>query len=146
MLRIVSKTVVSQTSLTDLQVKFTSLQNQVLSSAGQFDPVIQSEIRYELDLQWESISSEFENYGLEAALELGYLTNSPERIIFEILSDMLDNDDKLNRGLAKQIRQYLVNMGYYIEIDPKDPNIISTGKKYDFRLNGKFYMFDHQPK
>ncbi len=45
------------------------------------------------------------------------------------------------------IRKFLIDLGVYIEITPEEmQNVVdTTGKRFDFRMRGKYYTFNKHP-
>lgn len=63
--------------------------------------------------------------------------------IKEIETQMEDNGDPSERKYLKEIRLYLISVGVYeVLSEERLAKIqVTSGKKYDFKINGVFYGF-----
>lgn len=62
---------------------------------------------------------------------------------YTLIDAFKDVDDQAteneDRDLIRQCRITLMNVGYYVEINP-DEHTVSHGKPYEFKLGGKYYQ------
>ena len=101
------------------------------------------EIEYQLDITKETIDDEIARFG-----EADTITESPGRYLEEILSNILYSDPQPPRKWIVAIYKWEINNGIYREISSEemDRTQVSHGKKYDFKMNGKYYVFNkHLP-
>jgi len=109
-----------------------------------FFPIdLQSEIRSRIQSKRESIEDELLNYG---SISENDLPSSADSLIYDIINSIYD-DSLYSNKWKKAIRLYWIKNGAYREITKEEMNnvFVTTGKKYDFKMDGKFYVFNHHP-
>ena len=100
----------------------------------------------------EEISDRLDNFGPPNEMN-DFQTLTRSEVVKEIMQDSDDEEHALF-GFAKQeLRQFGIDVGVYREITKEEMNNMqvmrSSGKrcqKYDFKQDGKFYLFDSWSK
>jgi two-component SAPR family response regulator len=90
-----------------------------------YSEALMREIRYKQDIVTESGESV-----------------SEDDVIIELIKDM-DERDSVAYELRNELKRIGVELGYFKEMSKQEMDnvYVSSGKKYDFKLNGKYYGF-----
>jgi len=84
-------------------------------------------------------------YRMEQSEELR-LETAPFIFLYMIVNDILDSE--IIPKWRKSIYSWMIDLGVFREISPEEMSdtLVSDGKKYDFRMNNKFYIFNKHPE
>ena len=141
------KTIISQSiepNSMELQNILENYKKSVLLEAQKynFSPYLLEEIKWKLD-----IMSEESQYDLENMLYYPNAFLTLYQIILDI-DDITSGNEKTADGnrLLKEIKMWFIKIGTYTELTKEQlANVYSTGKKYDFKMNGFYYIFKSHP-
>lgn len=69
----------------------------------------------------------------------------PFLLLYAIIYEV-ESSEGIPRKWIIAIRKYLIELGVYRAWSPEElSRVVSIGKKYDFKMQGQYYMFEEHP-